>query len=56
MFGQILESGERVGLLLQSKAAVEHEVIELLNCHDFLSAHLPRHMQHVSSQPNSIFS
>ena len=45
----MLESGERVGLLLQSKAAVEREVVELFDRHDVLSAHLPGHMQHVSS-------
>ena len=45
----MLKSGERVGLLLQSKAALEHEVVDLLDHHDVLSAHLPRHMQSVSS-------
>lgn len=46
---KIAASGMSVGALLGQKAALERELVHLLNRHEELSIDLPWHMHHVCS-------
>ena len=47
---KVAAAGLSAGCLRERKAALERELVDLLNRHSELSTNLPWHMQHVRSE------